>query len=141
MDSERIIEIRGLEVDVCVGVPEEERSTPQRLLLDLRFASVDQPCDLGDDITRTVDYHAVSLRVVALARERTRKLIETLADEMAAALLSEFRLRWIEITVRKFILPRTEWVAVSVRREADRERVLNTLLSSLDASQSNISTT
>lgn len=119
MDSERIIEISGLEVSARVGVPEEERSTPQRLLLDLRFASVDQPCDLGDDITRTVDYHAVSLRVVALARERPRKLIETLADEIAAALLSEFRLRWIEITVRKFILPRTEWVAVSVRREAD----------------------
>jgi FolB domain-containing protein len=121
MNSERIIEIKGLEVMACVGVPDEERSTPQRLLLDLHFAARDQPDDLAEDITRTVDYHAVSLRVALLAAERPRKLIETLADEITGTLLSEFRLRWIEITVRKFILPRTEWVSVTIRREADEE--------------------
>ena len=47
-----------------------------------------------------------------------RKLIETLADQLAAALLAEFSLRWIEITIRKFILPNAEWVSVSIRREA-----------------------
>lgn len=119
MNFERIIEIKGLEVDTLVGVPAEERSSPQRLLLDLRFASLDQPDDLGDDITRTVDYHAVSLRVAALAAERPRKLIETLADDLAGALQGEFHLRWIEVSIRKFILPRTEWVSVSVRREAN----------------------
>lgn len=119
MNSERIIEIRGLEVAACVGLSEEERSSSQRLLLDLRFAPAHQPDDLGDDIARTVDYHALSLRVEALAKERPRKLIETLADGIAASLLTEFPLRWIEVTVRKFILPQTEWVAVSVRREAD----------------------
>lgn len=116
MDSERIIEIRGLEVSACVGVPEEERSAPQRLLLDLRFASLDQPDDLGDDINLTVDYHALFLKVKEMAGGRPRKLIETLADEIAATLRDEFRLRWIEVTVRKFILPATEWVSVTTRR-------------------------
>ncbi len=118
MNSERVIEIKGLEVTASVGVPEEERSTPQRLLMDLRFAAIEQPHDLGDEITRTVDYYAVSLRVKALAKERPRKLIETLADEAASTLLREFRLRWIEVVIRKFILPETEWVSVSVRRES-----------------------
>jgi FolB domain-containing protein len=119
MSTERIIEIRGLEVMAQVGVPEEERAVAQRLLIDLRFGALAQPESLHDDITLTVDYHAVSLRVVELSAVLPRKLIETLADELAEALLSEFSLRWIEVTIRKFILPNTEWVSVTIRREAN----------------------
>jgi dihydroneopterin aldolase len=119
MGTERIIEIRGLELNAQVGVPDEERAHPQRLLFDLRFAATDQPTDLCDEIGRTVDYHAVALRVASIVEERPRKLIETLADDIAAGLLREFDLRWIEITVRKFILPNAEWVAVSLRRQAE----------------------
>ena len=50
--------------------------------------------------------------------ELPRKLIETLADEVATDLLKEFSLRWIEVTVRKFILPNAEWISVFVRRES-----------------------
>lgn len=119
MGSERIIEIRGLELKARVGVPDEERAYPQRLLFDLRFAATDQSPDLGDEIGRTVDYHAVALRVAAIVEERPRKLIETLADEIASLLLGEFELSWIEITIRKFILPNAEWVSVTIRRQAD----------------------
>ena len=118
MTSERIIAIKSLEVMARVGVPEEERSQPQKLLMDLSFTAADQPVDLGDDITRTVDYFAVSRRVIAIAAESPRKLIETLADDTAAILLAEFGLRWVEITIRKFILTDAEWVSVSLRRES-----------------------
>ena len=47
---------------------------------------------------------------------RPRKLIETLADDIAETILHEFGLRWIEVTIRKFILPNAEWVSVSTRR-------------------------
>lgn len=119
MGTERIIEIRGLELNARVGVPDGESAHPQRLLFDLRFAATDQTPDLGDEISRTVDYHAVALRVAAIVEERPRKLIETLADDIALLLLVEYDLRWIEITVRKFILPNAEWVAVSIRRESN----------------------
>lgn len=119
MGTERIIEIRGLELNARVGVPDGERAHPQRLLFDLRFAATDQPPDLGDEISRTVDYHAVALRVAAIVEERPRKLIETVADDLAAGLLREFGLRWIEITVRKFILPNAEWVSVTVQRKTE----------------------
>lgn len=118
MSMERIIGIKGLEVMAHVGVPEEERRVAQRLLIDLRFAAVNQPAELHDDLAFTVDYDALSRRVAEIAVERPRKLIETLADEVTAVLLKEFSLRWIELTIRKFILPQTEWVSVSVRRES-----------------------
>ncbi len=122
MEPERVIGIHGLEIHACVGVPDEERNAPQRLLLDLSFAGVDQPPALDDDITRTVDYYEVSRRVEQIAGEKPRRLIETMAEEIASRLLKEFRLRWIQITVRKFILPNTDWVSVSIRREADGEK-------------------
>jgi FolB domain-containing protein len=118
MSTERIISIQGLEVMAHVGVPEEERAVAQRLLIDLRFAASAQPEELQDDIARTVDYHVVSLRAVEISRARSYKLIETLADDLALALLAEFHLCWIDVTIRKFILPNTEWVGVSVRHES-----------------------
>ena len=118
---ERIIEIRGLEVCAHVGVPEEERRMTQRLLIDLRFAAALQPLALNDDLELTVDYAAVSLRVAAIAEEYPRRLIETLADELAALLQSEFSLAWIEVTIRKFILSQTEWVSVSVKKIGEKD--------------------
>ncbi len=102
-----------------VGVPDGERAVPQRLAIDLKFAALNQPADLNDDLALTVDYHAVSQRVTAIAQERPRKLIESLADELGSILLAECSLRWIEITVRKFILPGTKWVSVSVKHQHD----------------------
>lgn len=114
---ERIIEIKGLSVPAFIGVPAEERAQIQQLSFDLRFVASAQPETLRDDLAMTIDYAVVSERVAELVQMRPRRLIETMADEIAGTLLSEFFLRWIEVTVRKFILPNTEHVAVTVRRE------------------------
>ena len=119
MKTERVIAIKGLQVSTHVGVPDSEREEPQTLHVDLNFAARSQPALLNDNIALTVDYHAVSLRVAEIASERSRQLIETLADELAGRLISEFGLRWIEVSIRKFILPQTDWVSVSIRRESD----------------------
>lgn len=121
-NGERTIGIQGLEVMAFVGVPDEERATAQRLLLDLRFAAVTQAKVLNDDLTLTVDYYAVSLRASEIVAERPRKLIETLADELSERLLKEYSLSWIELTIRKFVLPQTEWVSVSIRRESNSNK-------------------
>ena len=116
---ERIIEIHGLEVFARIGVPDEEQQTPQRLLIDLRFAAGLQPTSLNDDLALSVDYFAVSQRAAAIAKECPRRLIETLSDDLSTRLIPEFSLRWIEVTIRKFILPQTEWVSISTRRESN----------------------
>lgn len=114
---ERIITIQGLSVLACVGVPSEEREEAQRLCFDLQFTALLQPETLNDDIVATVDYAEVSQRLEEIVQERPRRLIETLADEITEILLAEFSLCWIELTIRKFILPNAEHVAVTVRRE------------------------
>ncbi len=119
---ERIISIKSQSIVTTIGVFKEEQSVAQQLLCDLSFAAPYQPENLQDDLAATIDYAHVYQRIHEIAGEHPRKLIETLADDITLSLLREFKLRWIELTIRKFILPNTEYVAVKVRRESDGER-------------------
>ncbi len=110
------IEIRNLEVRSRVGVPEEERREPQRLLVTL-WIEPNQAFDAMEDrLENTVDYAAVCEAVKAVAAERPRKLIESLAQEIAARLLERFAIWRLTVEIRKFILPETEYVAVRIER-------------------------
>ena len=114
------IEIRGLRVATHIGVPDAERAEPQQLLVDVRMQPRRNFSEMPDAIGATVDYFAVAQRLAALAAERPRQLIERLADDLAATVLREFAVRRVEVTVRKFILPETEHVAVHCVRERNR---------------------
>ncbi len=111
------IAIRGLEILTHIGVPDEERSRPQKLLVDVVLVPVTAFADLGDDIALTVDYDAAAKRIRELAEARPRKLIETLAAEIAGMLVDEFPARRATVEVRKFILPDTEHVSARCSRE------------------------
>ncbi|MEI6712743.1 MAG: dihydroneopterin aldolase [Verrucomicrobiota bacterium] len=112
------IEVCRLELLSCVGVPDEERAEAQRLTVDLRLFPVRDFTALGDDIVNTVDYFALTRRVRRLASDRPRKLIETLANDIAECVLSEFAVARVEVELRKYILADTEYVAVRVSRGA-----------------------
>jgi dihydroneopterin aldolase len=114
------IEIRGLRIAIHLGVPEAERAEPQQVLVDLRLRPLRNFSRMPDSIEATVDYSAVAQRIAALAAEQPRQLIERLADDIATAVLKEFAVRRVEVTVRKFILPETEHVAVHCVRERNR---------------------
>ena len=117
MTSPDTIEIRKLRVSTHIGVPDAERAEPQELLVSVVMSPVSGFEDLDDDIAWTVDYYAVAKELQALATERPRCLIETLALDCARHLLEKHPLRRVEIVVEKFILPDTECVAVRVVRE------------------------
>lgn len=114
------IEIRGLQVESRIGVPDTERAEPQRLLVDVRMQPLRSFSTMPDEISATVDYFAVSERIKSLAATRPRQLIETLADEVADTVLRGFAVDRVEVTIRKFILPDTEHVAVHCVRERNR---------------------
>ena len=111
-----LIHIEALEVRSCIGVPEEERAAPQRLTVTLTLEPNADFRALGDRIEATVDYAAVCEAVKALAAERPRRLVETLAEEIAGALLGRFAIRRVAVEVRKFILPETDCVAIRIER-------------------------
>jgi dihydroneopterin aldolase len=110
------IEIRRLRVSTLIGVPDEERAVSQTLLVTIRMTPSQGFDGLADEISRTVDYHAVSQEIEALAAARPRRLIETLAVDIADHLLGNHPLARVAISIEKHILPNTECVAVHIER-------------------------
>ncbi|MFT4640529.1 MAG: dihydroneopterin aldolase [Verrucomicrobiales bacterium] len=112
------IHIQSIQASVRIGVPEEERAQWQTVEIDITLTPKNDFHDLDDDIERTIDYAHVSLELRDLAAKHPRKLIETLAGDLAAHVIAEFPVRKVALTIRKFILPGTQWVAVSITRKA-----------------------
>ncbi len=107
------IEIQGLEVFARIGVPEAERSAPQRLLIDVEMEASEDFAAMGDQISRTVDYHKVAIELAESAGARPRQLIETLSSDLANWILENHPVKKVRVRVRKFILPDTEYVSAS----------------------------
>ena len=114
------IHINQLELMACIGVPDKERDSPQRLTISLTLWPRRDGADLNDDITRTVNYAAVCAETKKFVRDRRDRLIETLADALAKRLLEVFEIRRITIELRKFILPDVEFVSVTVTRQQSK---------------------
>ena len=109
--------IKGLKIDAAVGVTAAERDNPQRLEVDAVITPLQTFAAMADEIDRTVDYQAAAQRIAKLAQSRPRRLIETLASELAEMLVSEFHAGRAEVEVRKFVVPTTDYVAVRCARD------------------------
>ena len=116
-ELDSLIHIQRLEVFAHIGVPDQERATPQRLTFNLTLWPMRSSLDLQDEIGRAVNYASVCEEVKNFVGQRRDRLIETLADALAARLLEAFEIRRITIELRKYILPDVEFVSVTVTRE------------------------
>jgi dihydroneopterin aldolase len=108
------ISIVDLEVFYHVGVPDEERSRPQRLLLTLELESDFAAAGRNDSIADTVDYYAVTQRLLKFGEGRSWKLIEKVAADIGEAILADFKVSGAFIEVKKFIIPQARYVSVSM---------------------------
>lgn len=109
--------IQELELLGSVGVTEEERCRPQRLVVSLVLRPPNHFGEVREDLSRTIDYAAVCAELRRFVGDRRDSLIETLAHEMAEHVLRSFDVSRVELELRKFILPETRYVAVRVQRE------------------------
>lgn len=100
------IEIRGLRVVCNVGVPDDERSVPQPLEIDVELhVDLDQAAR-SDDVTDTVDYGAVTVAVAEAISRQAHALLERVAGVAAdAALGVDTRATAVTVTVRKIRPP------------------------------------
>jgi 7,8-dihydroneopterin aldolase/epimerase/oxygenase len=108
--------LSGVQVTAWIGVSEQERELPQTVELDAVLVP-EGGCEAkSDELAGTIDYEAVWRRLREVAAERPRKLIETLANEMAGDLLRQFPLCEVGIEIRKSILPGTQSAGVKIWR-------------------------
>jgi dihydroneopterin aldolase len=112
------IHIEQLEVSTHIGVPEKERSTPQRLSISISFWPYNAQQDVADKIDNTVNYSIVAEETKNFVRLQSTNLIETLADRLAMHLLKTFRIQKITVELRKFPFKDAKHVSVIVTRTA-----------------------
>ena len=110
------ISIVDLEVLYRVGVPDAERAQPQRLLLTVEMDFDCSAAARSDSIADTIDYFAVSQRLLKFGDGKSWKLIEKLAADIADVILSEFKPQSVTVEVKKFVIPQARHVAVSLTR-------------------------
>lgn len=118
MSADRIC-LRGLRVFARHGVHDAERRDGQEFVIDAVLWLDTRPAAAGDDLARTVDYGALANRLAVLAGDPPVQLIETLAQRLVAACLSEPAVEEAEITVHKPHAPIAhpfDDVTVTIRR-------------------------
>jgi 7,8-dihydroneopterin aldolase/epimerase/oxygenase len=114
------ITIADLELHYHIGVGDEERANPQRILMTIEILSDFSSAIATDRITKTIDYFGVCQRLMRFGDGRSWKLIEKLSHDAGEMILSEFDAVSVTVTVKKFIIPQTAFVSVThnVQRKA-----------------------
>ena len=115
-EMDRVL-IEGLEVRTVIGIYDWEREIRQTVRLDMEMAWDIRPAGVSDDIADTLDYKAVSKRLIAFVEGSSFGLIEALAEACARIVLDEFKVPWMRLKMSKPGAVRgSENVAVVIER-------------------------
>ena len=111
--------IEGLTAHAIIGAWEWEKHFKRRLVFDIEMGTDVRAAAATDKLVDTVDYQAVSERIVEFTENSDFQLVETLIEELAQLVLSEFSAAWIKIKLRKIgALGTAQSVGISIYRES-----------------------
>ncbi|MFC1542687.1 dihydroneopterin aldolase [Pseudomonadota bacterium] len=117
MNSCDYVLIEGLEVRTVIGIYDWEREIRQSVRLDLKMAWDISKAARTDNIEDTLDYKAVSKRLISYVEASSFGLIESLAEECAKIVMIEFDVPWLQLKMSKPGAVRgSENVAVLIER-------------------------
>jgi dihydroneopterin aldolase len=96
-----IVYIRGLDVKTVIGVYDWERKIRQPVSIDLDMARDNTEAAATDDVAHVLDYKVVCDRVTAFIEASEVQLLETVAEQIAALVRTEFGVPWVRVRVGK----------------------------------------
>lgn len=95
-----LLTIHDIELWTCIGVPEVERKTEQRILVTIELSGDLSPIGTTDDVIKGIDYASLVTDVRALATTE-RKTIERLAEDIAEMILKKYAPASVTISIEK----------------------------------------
>lgn len=119
------ISLRGMRFLGKHGVGLEERLEPQPFEVDVVLHLDLHPAGERDDLARTVDYSLAFEIARRVVEEESFRLIEAIAERIAAELFASFDIDELEVQVRKPKAPLPgafETVEAAIRRRRPAER-------------------
>ena len=96
-----LVFIEDLRIQTVIGVFDWEREITQTISLDLKMAFDISQAARSDNIADTLDYKAVSKRLIHFVEGSEFQLVEALADHCAAIVLKEFPVSWVHLKLSK----------------------------------------
>ena len=114
------IRIADLEVHYCVGVTEEERAKPQRLLVTMDINFDFSSASVSDRVEKTINYADVSQDLLKYGDGRNWKLLERLVANVADHLMAKYKPQAVTVEIKKFTIPQASYVSVSLARTRPR---------------------
>jgi dihydroneopterin aldolase len=77
--------IEELELDMMIGILEQEKTTKQRVIVDAELQVMPPPNWRGDNIDEVVSYADIIEKIKAVSQSRPFNLVETFAEEIIEA--------------------------------------------------------
>ena len=112
--------ITALTAEAVIGIYDWERRIRQPLVFDIEMAFDNRVPAASDDIADTLDYKAVSKRLMEFVGQSGFGLVETLAERCAAIILEEFGVARVRLKLSKPGAVRgARAVGVTIERSAD----------------------
>jgi dihydroneopterin aldolase len=112
----RRVFIRDLILRASIGVHPHEHTRSQRVRINVDLGTTDEKVE-RDALGSVVDYEAVAKQVRAIATAGHIRLVETLAERIAAACLADRRVLVARIRVEKLdVLADAEAAGVEIER-------------------------
>jgi len=99
-DGVRHVFLRDMVLQASIGWYPHEHGSLQRVRINVDLG-VDEDADTSDTLRRVVSYETVALAVRAIVAAEHIKLVETLAEKIAAACLIDRRVRLARVRVEK----------------------------------------
>ena len=96
-----IVFVEDLRIETVIGIYDWERKIKQTVALDLEMAFDNRKPAATDKIEDTLDYKAVSKRLIAFVEGSHFELVETLAEKCAQIVREEFRVPWLRLKLSK----------------------------------------
>ena len=100
MKQDRVF-IEDLRIQTVIGIFDWEREITQTVSLDLQMAFDITAAGKSDDIADTLDYKAVSKRLIQFVESSEFQLVEALAEQCANIILTEFPVQWLQLKLSK----------------------------------------
>ena len=114
-----VILLEGVQIPAALGVTAAERRMRRPVRLDVELERDLRAAGRSDRIGSTIDYKSVYDAIEKVAAGQDHRLVEALAERIAAALLAEFDVSAVSVSVRKSrpFAGVVESAGVRIRRE------------------------
>lgn len=116
----RHVFVKDLKVDALIGIYPEEKTTRQRIVVNIDLSVKEGDDPLSDDIKNVVSYEIVVRKVEEIVAAGHVGLAETMAELIAAACLRDKRVMAARVRIEKpDIIPNARSVGVEIERLRD----------------------